>query len=488
MPSMDEQYLIADGSSHNLSRRQFLTGAGSFLLTTGALGLVGCKSGPKADVAGGVPVSVPRDPDLGAGGNRPNFVFILTDDHRWDHLSVMGHPFLETPNIDRLANEGVLFENAFVTTSLCSPSRASFLTGKYARNHGVQNNLTPWDDHSVTFMEILAKAGYRNAFIGKWHMPGRLPNLRGVEQFITFTVQAGQGRYFDCPLIMNGETVERPGTYITEDLTDLAIEFIHDQGEQPFCLYLSHKAAHHQFLPPRDLDDLYSDVDISFLPEEYFSLQTMLDRNIWEGALGFMENHYRNYNETLVGVDRELGRLIETLESRGLMDNTVIIYAGDNGYSWGEHVLVGKRWASEENLRIPFIIRFPERLGITPKHHDGYVLNVDLAPTILDLAGLSALGGMDGQSVLSLVGDARTAWRDAFVYEYFQDFPYNVPAHKALRTDQFLYVEYDRGKEPELFDVTTDFRTLDNIINTPTGRAALPGLRQKLQLEEVKLG
>ena len=484
---MEKKTIRGDSSTHGIPRRQFLAGAGSFLLTTGALGLVGCRAGSETDIASGVPVPVPNDPDLNLDQNRPNIVFILTDDHRWDHLSVMGHPFLETPHIDRLANEGVLFDNAFVTTSLCSPSRASFLTGKYARKHGVQNNLTPWDDNSVTFMEILAKAGYRNAFIGKWHMPGKLPNLRGVEQFITFSVQAGQGRYFDCPLIMNGETVERPGTYITEDLTDLAIDFINDQGDRPFCLYLSHKAAHHQFLPPKDLDGLYSEADISFLPDEYFSLQTMLDRNIWGGALGFMEKHYRNYNETLVGVDRELGRLVEALESRRLMENTVIIYAGDNGYSWGEHFLVGKRWASEENLRIPFIIRFPESLGFSPKRHDGYVLNVDLAPTIIDLAGLKTPPGMDGQSILSLIGDEGAAWRDAFVYEYFQDFPYNVPAHKALRTEQYLYVVYERGKEPELFDITRDPRTLENIINTPTGRAALPDLRQKLKLEEAEL-
>ena len=457
---MEKKTIRGDSSTHGIPRRQFLAGAGSFLLTTGALGLAGCRAGSETDITSGAPVQVPNDPDLNLDQNRPNIVFILTDDHRWDHLSVMGHPFLETPHIDRLANEGVLFDNAFVTTSLCSPSRASFLTGKYARNHGVQNNLTPWDDNSLTFMEILAKAGYRNAFIGKWHMPGKLPNLRGVEQFITFSVQAGQGRYFDCPLIMNGETVERPGTYITEDLTDLAIDFINDQGDRPFCLYLSHKAAHHQFLPPKDLDGIYSEVDISFLPDEYFSLQTMLDRNIWEGALGFMEKHYRNYNETLVGVDRELGRLVEALESRRLMENTVIIYAGDNGYSWGEHFLVGKRF----QVFLATFCLVVDRLQILA------YLFIERTP-----------------AHLSAIGDEGAAWRDAFVYEYFQDFPYNVPAHKALRTEQYLYVVYERGKEPELFDITRDPRTLENIIDTPTGRAALPDLRQKLKLEEAEL-
>ena len=139
---------------------------------------------------------------------KPNIVFILTDDHRWDFMSCAGHPFVKTPSLDRLASQGVLFSNAFVTSALCSPSRASFLTGLYAHTHGVQNNLTPWKDENVTFLELFKKAGYDTAFIGKWHMPGRLPKLRGVDLFVTFTIQGGQGRYWNCPLIVNG--IETP--------------------------------------------------------------------------------------------------------------------------------------------------------------------------------------------------------------------------------------------------------------------------------------
>jgi N-acetylglucosamine-6-sulfatase len=164
----------------------------------------------------------------------PNIVFILSDNQRWDFMGCAGHPFVETPNLDRLASEGILFSNAFVTTSLCSPSRASFLTGQYAHTHGVRDNVTPWNDDNQTFFELLREAGYESAFIGKWHMPGPLPRLRGVDLFVTFTIQKGQGRYFDCPLVVDG--VEKPSRkpYITEELTDYALDFVSKPREGPF--------------------------------------------------------------------------------------------------------------------------------------------------------------------------------------------------------------------------------------------------------------
>lgn len=465
--------------TNGLSRRQFITGAGAILASTAAVGAMGCQSATSSGLPEGVPIPIEGSP---TSENQPNIIFILTDDHRWDHMSAMNHPFLQTPHMDRLANEGVLFENAFVTSSLCSPSRASFLTGQYAHTHGVQNNLTAWDnDHTQTFFETLATAGYKNAFIGKWHMPGRLPNLRGVEQFITFTVQGGQGRYFDCPLIINGVETERPNSYITTDLTNFALEFIDAQQENPFCLYLSHKAVHHQFFPPPELDNLYSEVALD-LPAEQFSLQTMVDTNLWEGALGPMETHYRNYCEALVAVDNELGRLLAHLEARNLLDNTIIVYSGDNGYSWGEHHLNGKRWASEENMRVPFVIRAPNlpNLGRRPEE---LVLNIDLAPTLLDLVGLPIPTQMEGTSLRPLLNEEAADWREEFLYEYFQDFPYNVPAQNALRTQQYLYIEYKRGQPPELFDIIADPHTQTNMIDTTAGQAVLPDLRARLQAQ-----
>ncbi|MBU2549567.1 MAG: sulfatase-like hydrolase/transferase, partial [Proteobacteria bacterium] len=216
---------------------------------------------------------------------RPNIVFILTDDHRWDHLGCTGHPFVKTPRLDRLASQGVLFENAFVTTSLCSPSRAGFLTGQYAHTHGVQNNLTPWRDENVTFLERLKQAGYDTAFIGKWHMPGRLPRLRGVDEFVTFTVREGQGRYYDCPLIVNGRETRPNKPYITEELTDRALAYIGQPRPNPFCLYLSLKAAHHDWQPPEDLTGLYRDEKLP-LAEEADTWVTMTNGGVWAGTAG----------------------------------------------------------------------------------------------------------------------------------------------------------------------------------------------------------
>ena len=214
-----------------------------------------------------VAASLAAGPVRSADMAPPNIVFILTDDHRWDALSSMGHPFLQTPNLDRLADEGILFESAFVTTSLCSPSRASFLTGQYAHTHGVVTNHTPWDNRNVTFLERLSAAGYETAFIGKWHMPGDgLPELRGVDRFVSFTREGGQGVYYGCPLIIDGAETERPGRYITEDLTDLALDFISKERQKPFCLYLSHKAVHFGFRPPPHLKGRYRHVGLALPP------------------------------------------------------------------------------------------------------------------------------------------------------------------------------------------------------------------------------
>ena len=231
-------------------------------------------------------------------------------------MSCMRHAIIKTPHLDRLSSEGVHFKNAFVTTSLCSPSRASFLAGQYAHTHGVKNNLTVWNNENITFLEILKQAGYDTAFIGKWHMPGKgLPKLRGVDRFISFTIQEGQGRYFDCPLYIDGVLTERKGKYITDDLTDFAIEFIKTKRKNPFCLYLSHKAVHQLFLPPDDLKNLYNDVDVKqLLPEESDPWVTTVQGGTWAGTFGTLGHHYLNYCRTVVALDRQIGRILKALD------------------------------------------------------------------------------------------------------------------------------------------------------------------------------
>lgn len=334
-----------------------------------ALSLIG---GSMAACAAGL-----RFPRFAGALGRPNIIFILSDDHRWDAMSNMGHPVVQTPFLDRLASQGVRFNNAFVTTSLCSPSRASFLTGQYARTHGVQNNLTPWRDGNVTFLELLKKAGYDTAFIGKWHMPGRLPVLRGVDRFITFTVQEGQGQYFDCPLIVDGREEPSRRHYITEELTDRALGFLSWKRSNPFCIYLSHKAVHHRFLPPPELNHIYDQAD-------------------------------------------------------------------------------------------------------------QMILNVDLAPTLLEMAGLAVPSAMEGTSLVPLLRDRGAAGRRAWMYEYFKDFPYNTPEHQAVRTRRHKFIQFQGGRPEELYDLAQDPREMKNLIGTEQGVQLRPELAA--MLEELRRG
>ena len=440
-----------------------------------AIGLGACSSGP---ATGGRPIPVTGRQ---ARPDAPHLLVILSDDHRADHLGVTGAvPFLQTPVLDSLAAEGVRFDNAYVTTALCSPSRATVLTGQYASRHGVQNNLSAWIPGTPSFFDALAASGYRCAYIGKWHMPGGLPDLPGVERFVTFTVEEGQGIYRDCPLVIDGVQTQRPGTYISTDLTDLALQWLAegsaDDG-RPFCLVVAHKAVHHEFEPPDDLLGTYDDVAID-LPDEAFTYQTLLDRNVWEGTAGRLQTSYRRYCETLLGMDREIGRLLDGLGPE--LDDTVVVYTSDNGYSWGEHVLTGKRWAYDDNIKVPFIVRWPAGIAEPGAVLDAPVLNADIAPTLLDVAGLPIPASMQGRSVVPLLRGEQTPWREDVFYEYFADFPYQVPPSQAVRTDRWLYVEYDRGLPPELYDTIADPDQLLDLADDPAYAATRQALSQRL--------
>ncbi len=418
------------------------------------------------------------------GRKKPNIIFILTDDHRYDMLGIAGHPFLKTPNMDRLAREGVLFSNAFVTTSLCSPSRASFLTGQYACTHGVKNNFTPWSDGNVTFMEHLKKAGYDTAFIGKWHMPGGgLPKLRGVDLFVSFTKKDGQGDYYNCPIYVNRKLTPNRKEYITEELTDYALDFIKEKRKKPFCLYLSHKAVHHDWRPPRHLKGLYKNEKIDFLAPESDRWNTWSGNNWLEGSMGSMHDIYRRYCECLVSVDEQIGRLLKQLEEMKALDDTVIVYAGDNGYIWGEHRLYAKHWPYEESIRIPYILRYPRLITGAGRKVRQMVLNIDLAPTLMELAGVKVPERMQGESMVPLMKSGKAPGRKSFMYELYKDFPFGgrVPPNKTVRTERYKYIEWDNCRSPELYDLAKDPRELKNIIGTNDGKALLPGLKKELE-------
>ncbi len=434
-----------------------------------ALGASACAS----PSTGGRPIPAPAPVRARAGA--PNLLIVFSDDHRADHLGVTGAvPFLQTPVLDSLASDGVRFDNAYVTTALCSPSRATLLTGQYASRHGVQNNLSAWTPGTPSFFDSLAAAGYRCAYIGKRHMPGDLPDLPGVEHFVTFTIEEGQGVYRDCPLIVDGVETPRPGTYVSADLTDLALTWLDDGDDRPYCLVVAHKAVHHEFEPPDDLLGLYDDVEID-LPDEAFTYQTLLDRNVWEGTAGRLQTSYRRYCETLLGLDREIGRL-----AARDADNTVLIYTSDNGYSWGEHVLTGKRWAYDDNIKVPLIVRWPEGVASPGTVIEEPVLNIDIAPTLLDIAEVPIPATMQGRSFAPLLRGDGVDWREDVFYEYFADFPYQVPPSQAVRTDRWLYVEYDRGLPPELYDTVSDPAQRANLIEDPAHAVTRQELSQRL--------
>ena len=394
--------------------------------------------------------------------NPPNIVFILSDDHRHDFTGYMGHPFIETPNIDELASEGIIFDRAYVSTSLCSPSRATYLTGVSPYKHGVWNNFTPWSEENRTFFEYLKAVGYSTAFIGKWHMPGNtLPNIAGLDHFISFTNIGGQGTYEWNPMIVNGTETPSRTRYIATELTDYAIEWL-EQQTSPFVLYLSHKSVHANFQPDTPDIGIYKRQQVN-LPEGAHVWSAHTKNQYVHLNNAPLDESIRRYGEAIHSLDREIGRLLASLRSMNLDDNTIVIYTSDNGYQWGEHELIDKRWAYETSIRVPFVVRLPEnRYGATI--NSSLVANLDVAPTLLDAAGVRVPGYMEGGSLLRLLSDEKKNWRETFFYSYFFEPPYPTPTSFALITERYKLIETNwRGYE--LYDLWNDPEEKNNLAN-----------------------
>ena len=304
-------------------------------------------------------------------GPRRNVIFILIDDQRYDAMGFTGHPFLKTPHLDALARNGIVFENAFVTTSLCSPSRASILTGTCAHRHGVLDNGTLLPQDLTTFPQLLQRSGYTTAFIGKWHMGGSSDAPQpGFDHWVSFR---GQGVYKNPQLNVNGKVVKREG-YITDLLTDYAEEFLGRPHEKPFFLYLSHKAVHGEFVPAERHKGCYADAvyphpdSMADMEENYRGKPAWVraQRNSWHGVDGMynktidFDAFARDYAETMRGVDDSVGRIVGALGGRGLLNSTLILYTSDNGFQFGEHGLIDKRTMYEPSIRVPLIAHCPE--------------------------------------------------------------------------------------------------------------------------------
>jgi len=423
---------------------------------------------------------------------RPNILFILTDDQRWDAMGFTGvYPFLETPNMDRLRNEGAYMKNAFVTLSMCAPSRASFLTGMYPHKHGVSDNESlrecDWMK-TPSFGQYLDIEGYHTGFIGKWHIGLRNDPRPGFDFWAMFS---GQGNYVDNDLNVNGKIVHEPG-YVTDVLNRYAKEFIkQDRGDAPFMLFLSHKAVHQPFTPAERHKDLYPDARFP-MPEtlrEDQSNKPLWQRLIswentvmvngkvdfakpntmvldWDEKIGFI-GRSKNYLQCLSAVDEGIGEILALLEKRGELDNTFIVYAGDNGYLLGEHGRSDKRVAYNDSIRIPMVIRYPKQIkpGTTIEE---MVLNIDLAPTLLDLAGAKIPTSIQGRSMLPLFAGNNTGWRDGFLYNYNRDLQPLIPTIVAWRTPDFLLSNTpNRDDLDELYDLRKDPLESNNLINHP---------------------
>ncbi|HYO81160.1 MAG TPA: sulfatase-like hydrolase/transferase, partial [Bryobacteraceae bacterium] len=337
-------------------------------------------------------VAAASAPAVQAQRPRRNLVFIVADDHRYDMIGALGHPWLKghTPGLDRLVAGGVTFRNAFVTTSLCSPSRASILTGRYMHAHGVTDNFSPLNPSLPVFPKLLQQHGYRTGFFGKWHMGGDGDEPQpGFNEWLSFR---GQGEYVNPELNRNGVRSRRQG-FMTEVLTDEAVRFINAKNGQPFCLYLSHKAVHAPFMPLERHADLFRGLEVpkplSMNHREEFYEQwpewvrkRRLTRHGVDGPLGTdgpFEELYRKYCQCLVGIDESVARVISELERLRMLDDTLVIYMGDNGYMWGEHGLIDKRTMYESSMRVPMIAHCPSMFR-GGRSVDDMALNLDIGP------------------------------------------------------------------------------------------------------------
>lgn len=442
--------------------------------------------------------------------DRPNVVFILTDDQRSDALSCMGHPHLKTPNIDRLAEEGVLFKNHFCTTSLCSPSRASILGGLYAHAHGVVNNFTDYPKDLPTFPRQLQSEGYSTAYIGKWHMGEDDDSKRpGFDHFIT---HRGQGKYFDTEFRENDGERKVVLGYYTTVVTDMAIDWMETQeaGDKPFMLMLGHKAPHSFYFPEPKYSSAFDHVRVPY-PETAFQLDdkpTWIKQrlNTWHGIYGPLfdwrkefpdtsaaamldfENMVRAYWGTLLSVDDSVGRIYDYLYRTGELDNTLFIFTSDNGLLEGEHGMVDKRTGHEPSLRIPLVVRYPALVSPKmPKVIEAQTLTLDFASSILDICGAEALPKTQGKSWKKLISEGDSDWRTSWYYEYNYEvqFPY-TPNVRALRTDEWKYIRYPHGDGSpdkhmaELYHLKSDPGETTNLIADPNHEELVAKLRAEL--------
>jgi arylsulfatase A-like enzyme len=436
---------------------------------------------------------------------RPNFLFIVTDDQRWDALGVVQReqgrrarfPWFQTPHLDRLASEGARFRNAFVVHSLCSPSRAAFLSGQYGHRNGGVDNSTHFPANAMNQAALLRDAGYQTAYIGKFHMAFQ-KERPGFDTIASYT---SQGEYYGATFLVNGEPI-KPSGWLDDAATDYALDYIRSHAAgQPWMMVLGYKSAHTPRLPPArartrfagesvkpalsaQVMPVYGRGQRAFLGEDIGKpVETDTDS---QGSDDYLLNYFR----CLSAVDDNVGRVLALLDELHLATSTVVVFAGDNGYFLGEHGgLADKRSAYEESMRIPLLLRYPPLVKRGTKV-DEMVLNIDMAPTFLELAGMQPPKAMQGASWVPLFRGQRKAWREAFLFEYF--FEANLPATPAMlavRTPTAKLIVYPEHPEwIEFFDLRADPYEMRNQATNPKYAKSLRSMQAELAEQKERFG
>jgi arylsulfatase A-like enzyme len=478
----------------------------------------------------------------GQAARRPNILFMFSDDHAWQAVSAYGRGLNHTPNIDRIAREGVRFDNCLVTNSICSPSRAVILTGKYSHANGVLDNRQTFDGAQQTFPKLLRGAGYQTAMIGKWHLKS------DPTGFDHWEVLPGQGNYYNPDFLYPGGRRRREG-YVTELITDLALDWLKNGRDpsKPFLMMCQHKAPHRNWMPAPSKLHLYDGVtfpepptlfdnyehraspahkqemeidrhmtliaDLKIVPPggsdqpdykrylgEYARMNEQQKR-MWDAAYGprndafFRANpqgrdlvrwkyqrYMQDYLRSVASVDDSVGELTRYLDATGLAENTIVVYASDQGFFLGEHGWFDKRWIYEESLRTPCVMRWP---GVTKAGTECKAMtsNVDFAETFLDAAGVAVPKDMQGRSFKPLLGGGPPPrdWRKSFYYHYYEQAEHNVARHRGVRTPEYTLAHFYDSDEWELYDLRKDPRQMRSIYADPAYARVVRELKDEME-------
>ncbi|NND08633.1 MAG: sulfatase [Saprospiraceae bacterium] len=438
---------------------------------------------------------------------KPNIIFIMADDHAAQAISCYGSQMNSTPNIDRIASEGAWFENCFCTNSICSPSRAAILTGKYSHLNGVRDNVEKFNGLQNTYPKYLRNAGYQTAVAGKWHLKSQPTG------FDYWNVLPGQGEYHNPVLIENGVEKKHPG-YVTDIITDIALDWLKERDrEKPFCLMIHHKAVHANWEADDKYANMFSDINIpepaTFYDDfegrspqlanhqlfvgpsqwglhyEYRFGEMPVEGSIQDRKEWMYQRYIKDYLRCVASVDENIGRVLAYLDETGLDKNTIIIYTSDQGFFLGEHGLYDKRFMYEESLRLPLLIRYPKEIK-PATHVEKMVLNLDFAETILDYAGVEIPEDMQGKSFRQLAkGQSPEGWRDGMYYRFYEE-AYGIGPCEGIRTQQYKLIHYLYGDEFwELYDLKNDPHEMENLYTDITYKNTIEVLKN--EMSELRL-